>query len=76
MTEEKRDSIIKAFDRDKRDSDYVCVPCGIKFLTAEQLAKEGGAHTAHTSRCTVCGEEDMVLHIRIYNWLFKPKTNE
>lgn len=60
-------------------SSYVCVPCGKYFLTPEQLTG-GGAHTAHISKCGVCDKEDMVIHIRHYNWLihykYKPKRKK
>jgi hypothetical protein len=63
-------------NREDRTSDYVCIPCGIAHLSKEQLAGEGGAHTAHISECGLCGKKDMVLHIRHYNWLYKPKTEK
>ena len=59
--------------RSEMDTDYVCVPCGVYFLTEEQLAAEGGAHTAHMAKCGACGTEAAVLHIRHYNWLNHPK---
>ena len=67
---------INGFDREKRESDWVCVPCGVKFLSKKQLESEGGAHTAHIGECCVCGKEDSVLHIRNYNWLHKPKDKK
>ena len=64
------------FNREDRTSDYVCTPCGLQFLSEKQKAQEGGVHTAHLAKCGVCGKEDTVLHIRVYNWLFKPKEDE
>lgn len=60
-------------------SDYVCLDCGIYFLTPEQAA-EGGVHTAHMGKCGVCDKNGVMLHIRHYNWLihykYKPKKEK
>ena len=61
------------FNRENRTSDYVCIPCGVQFLSEKQKSADGHAHTAHKSECGICGKENLVIHIRAYNWLFKPK---
>lgn len=72
MTAEKRAEIIKNFDREKRESDYVCVRCGVNFLTDKQKG-EFGVHTFHQGECGVCKETNHITSIRHYNWLHKPK---
>lgn len=56
---------------DNRDSDYVCIDCGIQFLTEKQKER-GGVHTFHKSKCGLCKEEKSVTNIRNYNYLRIP----
>jgi len=55
-------------DVENRKSDYVCIDCGIEFLTDKQKQKSG-VSTFHKSECCLCGEEKSVTHIRVYNYL-------
>lgn len=56
-------------DVSARTSDYVCVDCGVKFLTKNQKEK-GGVSTFHLGKCGLCGEEKSITHIRTYNYLY------
>lgn len=59
-----------------RTSDYVCADCGIKHLTAEQLAKDDHVATYHLGECGVCGTVTSITHIRTYNYMRKPKEDK
>lgn len=56
--------------REDRTSDYVCISCGVKFLSEKQK-KQGGVTTVHKGECGLCGEITSITHIRKYNWLIK-----
>ena len=56
-------------DVSARTSDYVCVDCGVKFLTDKQK-ENGGVSTFHLGKCGLCGEEKSITHIRTYNYLY------
>lgn len=58
----------------KRTSDYVCVDCGVTFLSKRQRRKENShVTTFHKGECGLCNKEKAVTHIRAYNYLHKPK---
>ena len=49
--------------------DYVCSPCGLPYLTEQQL-KEHHIHTYHFGECGVCGMDEVpVTHKRAFNYL-------
>lgn len=56
---------------EQRTSDYVCVPCGVQFLSEEQK-KKGGVSTFSISECGLCNTRTNTTHIRKYNYLNKP----
>jgi hypothetical protein len=49
---------------------YVCVPCGKKHLSKEQLKSELIC-TFHIGKCDLCNSYEMVTHVRNYNYLKK-----
>lgn len=51
-------------------SDYVCESCGEKYLTEVQK-KRDVVYTCHVGECSLCREEKVVTHIRLYNYLIK-----
>jgi hypothetical protein len=55
---------------ENRKSDYVCVECGVPYLTDKQK-EEGGCTTFHKGICGICEEEKSITHIRTYNYLQK-----
>lgn len=61
-------------DRDNRTSDYVCVPCGIQFLSEKQK-EEGGVSTFSNGECGLCNQVTMITHMRIYNYLHKKEES-
>lgn len=52
-----------------RTSDYVCVDCGINYLTEKQKESGGQCHTFHLSECGLCQQIKPVTHMRAYNYL-------
>lgn len=52
------------------DVSYVCVDCGVKYLTEEQK-KNSYATTFNIGKCCECAEETLVTNIRHYNYLRK-----
>lgn len=56
----------------KRTSDYVCVDCGVPFLTKRQR-KKAIITAFHKGECGLCNEEKAITHIRAYNYLRKTK---
>jgi len=52
------------------DVSYVCVHCGVKYLTEEQK-KNSYATTFNIGKCCECGEDTLVTNIRHYNYLIK-----
>jgi len=63
-------------DIEARTSDYVCIDCGIQYLTEEQKnSGELSVATAHKADCGLCGTETTVVHIRHYNYLYKPEED-
>jgi hypothetical protein len=61
---------IISMNKKDRKSDYVCVNCGVSFLTEEQKHK-ARICTFFIDKCGLCGKEDPVTHIRNYNYLNK-----
>lgn len=57
-------------DREERTSDYVCVKCGVEYLTKQQK-KENSVATFSLGICGMCGEQAATTHIRNYNYLHK-----
>ena len=55
---------------EQRTSDYVCIDCGVPYLTEKQK-KEGGVCTFHVGECGVCRETTSITHMRHYNYLTK-----
>lgn len=53
-----------------RTSDYVCIDCGVKYLTEDQK-KDDRITTVSDSDCGLCGEHKPTKHIRHYNYLRK-----
>lgn len=53
-----------------RKSDYVCVNCGVSFLTEEQK-KKARICTFFIDKCGLCDKKESVTHIRNYNYLNK-----
>lgn len=51
----------------KRNSDYVCIPCGIQYLSEKQR-EANRVVTFHENHCGICGEHTGVTHIRHYNY--------
>jgi len=61
---------------EERTSDYVCIDCGVPYLTEKQKDTEntlGHCSTFHSGICGLCGEGRLITHIRAYNYLIKPK---
>lgn len=58
-----------------RQDGYVCVDCGVQFLSDEQLIGPDRVHTYHLNTCGLCGEKKSVTHVRAYNYLQKPTNN-
>ena len=56
--------------KENRKSDYVCVKCGVKYLTEEQKDK-AQICTFFIGECGLCSEETGITHIRNYNYLNK-----
>jgi len=54
------------------NQNYVCVDCGVKYLTEEQK-KNRYATTFHIGKCCECGKEKGVTNIRHYNYLREKK---
>lgn len=54
---------------ENRTSDYVCVECGVQYLSENQKKEEGIATTFSDSECGVCKKEKPTTHIRHYNYL-------
>lgn len=55
---------------DKRSSDYICLPCGLNFITKEEYYfKTNGVVTYHEGICGLCNEVKSICHIRHYNYL-------
>ncbi len=61
---------------DNRTSDYVCIDCGVPFLTEKQKSEGGHGTTFHKTVCGLCGKEGSVTHIRHYNRLKYPLPME
>jgi len=57
-----------------RKSDYVCVNCGVKYLTEEQKDK-AMICTFYLGTCGLCNEQAAITHIRNYNYLNKKETH-
>ena len=47
---------------------YVCINCGIPFLTDKQK-EESGVATFNRGYCCICRKFKSVTHIRHYNYL-------
>lgn len=58
---------------DDRKSDYVCIDCGVQFLTDEQKKAGGYPTTFHQGECCLCEKDKSITNIRRYNWLRIPK---
>ena len=58
--------------KEARTSDYICFPCGLNYLTAEQKESEGHVVTASISKCGLCGESAATTHMRHFNYLREP----
>lgn len=56
--------------KENRKSDYVCVKCGVKYLTEEQKDKTMIC-TFYLGTCGLCNEHVAITHIRNYNYLNK-----
>lgn len=63
---------------DTRTSDYVCFDCGRPFVRDLMNFDEfvAAGVTCHMGECGLCGEEKGVTHVRHFNWLRKPKSDE
>jgi hypothetical protein len=59
---------IISMNKEDRKSDYVCVKCGVKYLTKEQK-KENRVCTFFLDTCGLCEKHQAVTHIRNYNYL-------
>lgn len=56
--------------------EYCCVPCGVQFLTPQQIKRGGSPTTFHEGKCCVCCEVTNVTSTRRYNYLKKHINNE
>ncbi len=52
-----------------RSSDYVCIECGVQYLSDRQLRNGGNDTTFFMGECGLCGEEKSITSIRHYNYL-------
>lgn len=51
-----------------RTSDYICIDCGVKYLSEQQKQSGGNVTTFHQNDCGICGENKGVTSIRHYNY--------
>lgn len=57
--------------KNDRTSDYVCVDCGVPYLTEKQKKEGGHVATFHMGTCGICENHKSITHIRAYNYLNK-----
>lgn len=58
--------------KENRISDYVCIPCGVQYLSEKQK-EEGGVSTFHEGKCGLCENKTHITHMRHYNYLNNKK---
>lgn len=65
LAQKKKKSMTMEKDR---KSDYVCVKCGVKYLTEKQK-KQNNVCTFFLGTCALCNEKAAITHVRNYNYL-------